>query len=155
MKQSERSLACSKVKRKSPSCVRLLGTPWTIQSMEFSRPEHRSGQPFPSPGDLPNPGIEPRSPALQAILYQLSHKGSPHSKHWIQRYSEGHAWGSNQLILCPRTQQDCLRGGTLPTAGSRRSPRVSKRCKRLPLQNGPPASVVHLGQVPRGLRVAE
>ena len=35
--------------------------------MEFSRPEYWSGQPFPSPGDLPNPGI----------LYQLSHKGSP------------------------------------------------------------------------------
>ena len=38
----------------------------TIQSMGFSRPEHWSGQPFPSPGDLPSPGIEPRSPALQA-----------------------------------------------------------------------------------------
>jgi len=34
--------------------------------MEFSRPEYWSGYPFPSPGDLPNPGIEPRSPALQA-----------------------------------------------------------------------------------------
>ena len=34
--------------------------------MEFSRPEYWSGLPFPSPGDLPNPGIEPRSPALQA-----------------------------------------------------------------------------------------
>ena len=34
--------------------------------MEFSRPEYWSGQPFPPPGDLPNPGIEPRSPALQA-----------------------------------------------------------------------------------------
>ena len=33
--------------------------------MEFSRPEYRSGQPFPSPGNLPNPGIEPRSPTLQ------------------------------------------------------------------------------------------
>ena len=33
--------------------------------MEFSRPEYRSGEPFPPPGDLPNPGIEPRSPALQ------------------------------------------------------------------------------------------
>lgn len=69
--------------------------------------------------------------------------------------SEGHAWGSNQLILCPRTQQDCLRGGMLPTAGSRRSLRVSKSCKHLPLQNGPPASVVQLGKVPRGLQVAE
>jgi len=34
--------------------------------MAFSRPEHWSGEPFPSPGDLPNPGMEPRSPALQA-----------------------------------------------------------------------------------------
>ena len=34
--------------------------------MEFSRPEYWSGKPFPSPGDLPNPGIKPRSPALQA-----------------------------------------------------------------------------------------
>ena len=51
---------------KSLSCVQLFATLWTIQSMEFSRPEYWSGQPFPSPGDLPNPGIEPRSPALQA-----------------------------------------------------------------------------------------
>ena len=41
-------------------------TPWTIQSMEFSRPEYWSVKPFPSPGDLPNPGMEPRSTALQA-----------------------------------------------------------------------------------------
>ena len=34
--------------------------------MEFSRQEYWSGLPFPSPGDLPNPGIEPRSPVLQA-----------------------------------------------------------------------------------------
>ena len=34
--------------------------------MEFSRQEYWSGSPFPSPGDLPNPGIEPGSPALQA-----------------------------------------------------------------------------------------
>ena len=45
--------------------------------MEFSRAEYWSGQPFPSPGDLPNPGIELRSPALQGVLYQLGHKGSP------------------------------------------------------------------------------
>ena len=36
-----------------------------IQSMEFSTTEYWSGYPFPSPGDLPNPGIEPGSPALQ------------------------------------------------------------------------------------------
>ena len=37
-------------------------TPWTVYSTEFSRLEYWSGQLFPSPGDLPNPGIEPRSP---------------------------------------------------------------------------------------------
>ena len=36
------------------------------QSVEFSRPDYWSGQPFPSPGDLPNAGVEPRSPTLQA-----------------------------------------------------------------------------------------
>ena len=46
-------------------------TPWTVayqapQSMEFSRQEYWSVLPFPSPGHLPNPGIEAGSPALQA-----------------------------------------------------------------------------------------
>ena len=59
------------MKVKSLSCVRLFATPWTVAyqgplSMGFSRQEYWSGWPFPSPGDLPDPGIEPRSPALQA-----------------------------------------------------------------------------------------
>ena len=54
---------------KSLSRVQLFATPWTVayqdpQSMGFSRQEYWSGLPLPSPGDLPNPGIEPRSPAL-------------------------------------------------------------------------------------------
>ena len=53
-----------------------LATPWTIQSMEFSRPECWNGWPFPSPGYLPNPGIEPRSLHCRQILCQLSHRGS-------------------------------------------------------------------------------
>jgi len=57
------------VKVKSLSCVRLFVTPWTAAyqappSMGFSRQEYWSGLPFPSPGDLPNPGIETRSSAL-------------------------------------------------------------------------------------------
>ena len=39
---------------------------YTIQSMEFCKPECWSGEFFPSPGDFPNPGVKPRSPALQA-----------------------------------------------------------------------------------------
>ena len=56
---------------KSLSRVRLFVTPWTVArqsplSMGFSRQEYWSGLPFPSPGDLSNPRIEPGSPALQA-----------------------------------------------------------------------------------------
>ena len=55
----------------SLSRARLFATPWTAihqvpLSMRFSRQGYWSGLPFPSPGDLPNPGIEPGSPALQA-----------------------------------------------------------------------------------------
>ena len=54
-----------------PSRGQLFETPWTVAcqaplSMGFSRQEYWSGLPFPSPGDLPNPGIEPGSPVLQA-----------------------------------------------------------------------------------------
>ena len=59
------------MKVKSLSCVRLFLTPWTIPyqaslSMGFSRQEYRSGLPFPSPGNLPDSGIKPGSPALEA-----------------------------------------------------------------------------------------
>ena len=54
-----------------------VATPVTIQSMEFPRQEYWSGVPFPPPGDLPDPGIEPTSPALQADSLALSHHGSP------------------------------------------------------------------------------
>ena len=58
-----------KVKVKSLSRVRLFAIPWTVAyhtppSMGFSGQEYWSRLPLPSPGDLPDPGIEPRSPAL-------------------------------------------------------------------------------------------
>jgi len=59
---------------------------WTVAlqaplSMEFSRQEYWSGLPFPSLGDLPDPEIELRSPALQVnFFYPLSHHGSPNLK---------------------------------------------------------------------------
>ena len=67
---------------KSLSHVRLFATPWTIAyqappSMGFSRQECWSGLPFPSPGDLPNPGIEPRSPALQEDTLLSEPPGKP------------------------------------------------------------------------------
>ena len=70
------------MKVKSLSSVRLFVTPWTVayqapQSMEFSRQEYWSGLPFPPPGDLPNPGIEPGSPALQADALSSEPPGKP------------------------------------------------------------------------------
>ena len=59
------------MKVKSLSRVRLFATPWTVAykappSMGFSRQEYLNGLPFPSPGDLPDSGIEPGSPAMEA-----------------------------------------------------------------------------------------
>ena len=58
-----------------------LETPWTIVyqaplSVGFPRQEYWSGLPFPSPGNLPNPGIELECPASQADSLPLSHRGS-------------------------------------------------------------------------------
>ena len=56
-------------------------------SMKVSKQEYWSGLSFPSPGDLPDPGIEPRSPALQADFYHLSHHGSLIHWNWRKKYS--------------------------------------------------------------------
>ena len=69
------------VKVKLLSHVRLFVTLWTVVyqsplSIGFSRQEYWSGLPFPSPGDLPNPGIEPGSPTSRQTLYHLSHQRS-------------------------------------------------------------------------------
>jgi len=67
------------------SCLTLSNSviPWTVThqaslSMEFSRQEYWSGVPFPSPGNLPDPGIEPRSPALHADSLPSEPPGKPH-----------------------------------------------------------------------------
>ena len=73
------SSTCShmKVKVKLLSHFLLFVTPWTIQLVEFSRPESWSGQPFHSPGHLTNPGIKPRSPTLQADSLSAESQGKP------------------------------------------------------------------------------
>ena len=68
---------------KSLSGVRLFVTPWTVvyqapPSMGFSRQEYWSGLPFPSPGNLPDPGIEPRSPSFQADALTSEPPGKPY-----------------------------------------------------------------------------
>ena len=77
-------------------------TPWSVNSqtplsMEFCRQEYWSGLPFPSPGDLPDTGNKPRSPALQAdpLPYKPPGKtiledpqGTSHLKFFIKKYFE-------------------------------------------------------------------
>ena len=70
------------------SCLTL--SPWTVArqallSVEFSRPEYWSGQPFPSPGDLPNPGVEPRSPVSPALLSHRGHTNILQSVDWVNQ----------------------------------------------------------------------
>ena len=57
--------------------MQLFAAPWTIQSTEFSRPEYWGGEPFPSQGDLPKPGIEPRSPSLYVNSLPAEPQGKP------------------------------------------------------------------------------
>ena len=74
----------NKNEMKSLIHVWLCATPWTVThqaplSMGFPRQEYWSGLPFPSPGDLPDPGIEPQSPTLQADPLTSEPPGKP----WI------------------------------------------------------------------------
>ena len=69
--------------------------PWTVArqallSMGFPRQEYWSGLPFPSPGDLPNPGIKPRSPALQADSFPFEPPGKPNIPSLKISFSESH-----------------------------------------------------------------
>ena len=78
---------------KSLSRVWLFVTPWTVAhqaplSMGFSSQECWSGLPCPPPGDLPNPGIEPRSPALQADALPSEPPGK-HSYLWLKYLKVG------------------------------------------------------------------
>ena len=80
---------------KSLSRVQLFATPWTVAykaplSVEFSRHECWSGWPFPSPGDLPDPGIEPGSPTLQADALLSEPPGKPitEMKNWKELTTE-------------------------------------------------------------------
>ena len=81
-KKCESDIEMLAVVVESLSHVQLFETPWTVAyqarlSMQFSRQECCSGLPFPSPGDLPGPGIKPGSPALQADALPSEPPGKP------------------------------------------------------------------------------
>ena len=100
-------------------------TPWTIQSMEFSMLEYWSG--FPSPGDLPNPGIKSRSSALQADSLPVEPQGKPKNT----------GMGSLSLLvdlpnLGIRLGSPALQADSLPTELSGK-PRICKTTEQMNL----------------------
>ena len=80
-------------------------TLWTIQSMEFSRQEHWSGLPFPSPGDLPNPGMELRSPALQADSSPAEPQGKPRNSSACLFFFSFFFFPFKVKICCPKARR--------------------------------------------------
>ena len=99
----------------SLSRVHLFAIPWTVAcqaalSMGFSRQEYWSGLPCPPPGDLPDPGMEPRSPAspaLQVDLLLLSHQGSLFKRTSFLKWKRSFNRESREVVLlvnqCPGT----------------------------------------------------
>ena len=97
--------------------------------MEFSRPEYWSGYPFPSLGDLPalhenslpvylpNPGIEPRSPALQVGSLPAEPQGKPRTLEWVSM-----PFSSRSSRPRSRTGVSCIAGDSLPTGFIREAP---------------------------------
>ena len=77
--------------------------------MEFSRQGYWSGLPFPSLGDLPNRGIEPRSPALQAdFFYHVRHQGSRRILEWVAYPSPVELPNPGIKLESPALQADSL-----------------------------------------------
>ena len=99
--------------------------------MEFSRPEYWSGQPFPSPGDLPNPGIKPWSPTWQADSFLSWAKGETgerwfplkprFSRDWKKMTMTGHSdIPGTVLVTLHRFKQSCGIGTTVVPVLQRR-----------------------------------
>ena len=132
------------MKVKSLSYVQLFATPWTVAYwvppfMGFSRQEYWSGLPFPSPGDLPNPGIEPRSPKLQAdalssepSCYDLKNMklrgGVKMVEFKDEEFTSPHKYNKNKS-----TNVTVLTEHLLNTS---KRPQTPKRTRKIPMQPG-------------------
>ena len=105
-------------------------SPWTPEepcqlplSMGFSRQEYWSGLPCPPPGNLPNPGIEPRSPALQADSLLSETPGKPKNTEWVAYpLSRRSSW------LRSQTRVPCIAGRFFTSWATREALRVHLCC---------------------------
>ena len=144
--QESQFLTSSQVK--SLSHVWLFVTPWTVAyqvplSMGFSRQKCWSGLPFPSPGDLPDQGIEPGSPALWAEALPSEPPGKPLAPKWYQScQSAGHPHAQKHWPVPCTVHSKCKRSSwerTLilnATRESKYEERIQDKEKVL-LQNAP------------------
>ena len=92
----------------SLSHIQLFATPWTVTcqatlSMGFSRQKYWSGQPFASPGDLPDPGTELPSPALQVDSSPAGPPGK--SIHTVKKKSKFQRQKSDEQLLGPGVEE--------------------------------------------------
>ena len=85
--------------------------------MKFSRPEYWRGLPFPSPGDLPNPGIEPRSPTLQVDSLPAEPPGKPREGVLVVKDLPARAGDIKDLGLIPGSGRSPGSGGRSPGGG--------------------------------------
>ena len=105
------TIICSTEKAKSSLKVKVAQSCSTLcdlidYTMDFSRPEYWSGYPLPSPGDLPNPGIESRFPALRADSLSAEPQGKPKNTGVDSlSFSSGSSPSRNQ------TRVSCIAGG--------------------------------------------
>ena len=112
----------TKWKWKSLSRVRLFATPWTIQSMEFSRPDYWSGVAFPLlQGIFPTQGSNSGLPYGRQILYQLSHQGGPRILEWV-----AYPFSSRSSRPRNRTKVSCIAGGVFTSRATRGATMVTK-----------------------------
>ena len=108
---------------KSLSHVQPFATLWTVTyqappSMRFSRQEYCSGLPFPSPGDLPDPGIEPGSPTLQADALTSEPPGKPIIQEgWMQLQGFLKVEMEAEERESEKNKNDCMKRSWLDAAG--------------------------------------
>ena len=136
-------------KWESFSCVQLFATPWAIgcqapRSMEFSKQEYWSGELSPFPGDLPNPGAEPRSPVLQADSLPSDPPGKPRDWH-IHITIHKMGFCDDSVVKNPPINAGDM--GLIPGSGG--SPRVGNgnprqySCLRNPMDRGTWQATAH------------
>ena len=139
------------------SRVRLFSTPWTVAyqappSMGFSRQEYWSGVPFPSPEDLSKPGIEPKSPTLQADSLPSEPPGKPYNNTGVGSHSflQGNLPNPGIEPKSPTLQMVSLpaespgKPKTMPAAAAAVAAKSFQSCPSLcdPMDGSPPGSAV-------------